>query len=120
MNLIAAAASAARESGGEDKRSGGSTNTTVKNDTYESQGAKLFGKYKRRRDPSTNREFATFKVKATATDQLPDSKHCFGPMCLAWHVKGMCNTAGDHKSYSDQEYKQLVEWCEKNYPGKDE
>ena len=123
-NLLATAASAAKDSGGEDTRNGGSTNTTVKNDTYESQGAKLFGKYKRRRDPSTNKEFTSVRVKATATDKLPDSKHCSGPMCLAWHVKGMCNAkctrVGDHKPYSDQDYKQLVEWCEKNYPGKDE
>ena len=96
----------------------------MKNATYDAQGAKLFGKFKRRKDPGTNREFSSSKVKSAATDPLPDSKHCTGPMCLAWHVKGMCNTkctrAEDHKPYSDQEYKPLVEWCEKNYPGKDE
>ena len=104
----------------------GGQSTSVKSDTYEAQGGKLFGKFKRRKDPSTGKEFAISKVKLNADDNapIPVSKHCQGPMCLAWHVKGMCNTncprAGDHKPYSDQDYKPLIEWCDKHYPGKDE
>jgi len=101
-------------------------NTSVKSETYDKQGIKLFGKFKRRRDPATGKEFAIAKVKLNVNESapIPTSKHCQGHMCLAWHVKGMCNTscprAGDHKPYSDQDYKPLIEWCEKHYPGTDE
>ena len=41
-------------------------------------------------------------------------------MCLAYHVKGMCNPTcprvGDHKEYSAEEYNPLVEWCTQHYP----
>jgi hypothetical protein len=41
-------------------------------------------------------------------------------MCLAFHVKGMCNQQcgrnADHVEYNGTEYAPLVEWCTEHYP----
>ena len=59
-----------------------------------------------------------------AKGELPDlliPKVDGKPMCLAWHVKGMCNPeacprAPDHVEYSVEEYQPLGGWCAQNYP----
>ena len=59
-----------------------------------------------------------------AKGELPElliSKVDEKPMCLAWHVKGMCNPeacphAPDHVEYSVEEYQPLGGWCAQNYP----
>ena len=60
------------------------------------------------------------RVKENATDPLPPSK--VDPslaMCLAWHAKGLCNTAcrnrADHVTYTNSEYQPLVVWCTADY-----
>ena len=94
----------------------------VKNERY---SLVLFGRFKSRQDPVTKKEYRTADVRQKETEfPLPASKSGTGKMCLAYHSKGMCNLscprAADHISYSDEEYKPLVQWCDKCYPGSDE
>ena len=82
----------------------------------------LFGDYRRRQvngKPIPARDLRR-KIAAGELPELPKSKYCAHPMCLAYHVKGMCNPTcprvGDHKEYSAEEYNPLVEWCTQHYP----
>lgn len=59
-------------------------------------------------------------VRQNASDPLPTSKYeTDKSMCLAWHAKGVCNSACrcryDHQPYTDDEYGPLVSWCTNNY-----
>ena len=40
-------------------------------------------------------------------------------MCLAWHIKGMCNERcgrkADHMAHTDEQDAQLVDWCNTHY-----
>ena len=59
------------------------------------------------------------KVDAGQLPALPTSKVDHLAMCLAWHVKGECNSAcgrrNDHVVYSAAEYAELAAWCEANF-----
>ncbi len=60
------------------------------------------------------------KVEAGELPALPNSKVGRGnAMCLAWHVKGECNSAcgrrADHVTYSSEEYAPLATWCAANF-----
>ena len=53
--------------------------------------------------------------------ELSPSKVDGKPMCLAWHVKGICNSetcprTPDHVDYSVAEYQTMCGWCSDNYP----
>ena len=61
-------------------------------------------------------------VLSKATSPPPLSPHDpakKAQMCVAWHIKGMCNErcrrAIDHKHHTDAQDAALVEWCKKNY-----
>ncbi len=59
------------------------------------------------------------KVEAGTLPALPVSKVDGEAMCLAWHVKGECNSAcgrrADHVKYASEEYTPLATWCETNF-----
>ncbi len=116
-------------------------NTSGKGDNMDANNkhnVNLFGRYKKRKDPSTGREYQAKAVRNNCATPLPLSKTGYvwkdkqgqihkGRMCLAYHVKGMCNLScpckEDHVEYSEEEYKTdqgLVKWCEGCYPGSDE
>ena len=105
----------------EDKRQ--HDTSAVTNEHYPRQGLNLFGRFKRRKDPSTGREYSAKRVRDEATKPLPDSKSGRGQMCLAYHCKGLCNAncprAADHIHYTDEQYQQLITWCDECYPGSD-
>jgi hypothetical protein len=92
-------------------------NTTVQNLEYNES---LFGEFRRRKRNGKEIPIRSFKQQATATKPLPPSSFGVASMCLAWHVKGMCNAdcrlAADHRSYSPAEYAPLVTWCQACYP----
>ena len=100
-----------------------SKNSQVENERYRTQGVNIFGRFKKRKDPATGREYAAKVVRTTAAKPLPDSKTGKGSMCLAYHCKGQCNEkcplSFDHIPYTDEQYKELVTWCEECYPGSD-
>lgn len=106
-----------------DDESTPSKNSQVENERYRTQGINIFGRFKRRKDPATGREYAAKAVRTTAAKPLPDSKTGKGAMCLAYHCKGQCNEkcplSFDHIPYTDEQYKVLVAWCEECYPGSD-
>jgi hypothetical protein len=93
--------------------------TTVKppNGQYNSA---LFGEFRSRKKDGKEISISSFKKKAMEEKKLPDSLHGAEYMCLAWHVKGMCNSncgqREDHKPYSASQYAELVAWCEEKYP----
>lgn len=90
---------------------------TVKNAAYNDV---LFGEFRRRKINNREITIRSFKAQAIATKPLPSSKFGAEYMCLAWHVKGMCNAScgqkEDHHSYSAAEYAPLVSWCQECYP----
>jgi len=97
----------------------GNVGTTVKppNGQYNSA---LFGEFRSRKKDGKEISISSFKKKAMEEKKLPDSIHGAEYMCLAWHVKGMCNSncgqREDHKPYSASQYADLVAWCEAKYP----
>ena len=105
----------------EDKRQ--QDTSAVTNEYYPRQGINLFGRFKKRKDPGTGREYSAKRVRDEATKPLPDSKSGSGQMCLAYHCKGLCNAkcprAADHIHYTDEQYQPLITWCEECYPGSD-
>ncbi len=98
----------------------------VTNERYLEQGARLLGRFKKRKDPATGREYQIKKVREVeATTPIPtNSKTGNIKMCLAYHVKGMCNIkcprSAVHIHYTNDEYKPVLGWCEECYPGSDE
>jgi len=54
------------------------------------------------------------KIKAGQLPALPMSKVYDGPMCLPYHIKGICmNSCGcrqDHATYTTEEYQGLLDW----------
>ncbi|MCP3866496.1 MAG: hypothetical protein GY703_00045, partial [Gammaproteobacteria bacterium] len=99
----------------------------VTNEYYGNQGKGLFVRFKTRRDPATGREYQMKKVRdvEASTKPIPNSKTGNIKMCLAYHIKGMCNIkcprSADHTYYTNEEYKPLLAWCEECYPaGSDE
>ena len=84
----------------------------------------LFGKYRDRKKNGKEIPISSFKKDAMKKKDLPPSLHGAEYMCLAWHVKGMCNSRcrqkEDHNPYSASQYGKLVEWCEACYPAGDE
>ena len=92
-------------------------NTTVKNNAYNEA---IFGEFRRRKRGGKEIPISTFKKQAIAITPLPPSNFGAESVCLAWHVKGMCNAncrlAADHRSYSAAEYAPLVTWCKACYP----
>jgi hypothetical protein len=107
--------------GDDDKRQGDTS--AVTNEQYTKQGINLFGRFKKRKDPGTGKEYSAKRVRDEASTPLPASKSGSGLMCLAYHCKGLCNAkcprAADHIYYTDEEYQPLIAWCEKCYPGTD-
>lgn len=93
------------------------TNTSIKNDEYNDV---LFDEFRRRKLNGKEIPIRYFKDDAVKNVPLPKSKFGAASMCLAWHVKGMCNSkcglASDHSSYSAAEYAPLVSWCQTCYP----
>ena len=91
--------------------------TAIKNENYNDV---LFGEFRRRKRDNKEITIRSFKQQAIATKPLPPSRFGADSMCLAWHVKGMCNAncrqAADHHSYSAAEYAPLVTWCQECYP----
>mmetsp|Transcript_3069 Transcript_3069/g.6900 ORF Transcript_3069/g.6900 Transcript_3069/m.6900 type:complete len:715 (+) Transcript_3069:2251-4395(+) len=59
-------------------------------------------------------------ISAGSLPALPLSRIDQGPMCLGWHVKGMCNDncprAADHVVYNSIQYEPMDGWCGANYP----
>jgi len=59
------------------------------------------------------------KINTGLLPDLPVSKKYDGPMCLAYHTKGLCMTNcrcnQDHVSYSAEEYSTLKTWCDNNF-----
>lgn len=55
------------------------------------------------------------KIRNIEVPALPNSKIDNNPMCLAWHIKGQCNStygrACDHILYTSSEYATLLAWC---------
>ena len=55
------------------------------------------------------------KIRDNILPALPVSKIDGNPMCLAWHVRGECNSAcnrrEDHVLYNSTEYAPLATWC---------
>jgi hypothetical protein len=92
-------------------------NTTVKNTAYNDV---LFDEFRRRKRDNKEIPIRSFKQQAIAEKPLPPSKFGADSMCLAWHVKGMCNAncrqVADHRPYSASEYAPLVSWCKECYP----
>lgn len=83
----------------------------------------VFRKFKERKTDKGKEWPAAVVREMKKEHQLPKSKYWNGDMCLAYHVKGMCNSgcpcAEDHKVYTEEEYKAtngLADWCEKHYP----
>ena len=110
----------------------GKENTMAPNKKFNTE---LFGRYKSRKDPATGSEYRAKEVRDKCETPLPISKTGYvwtdrqgqthkGRMCLAYHVKGMCNSScpckEDHVEYSVEGYKELVKWCDDCYPGSDE
>ena len=138
--VVVASTATASASGGAPKSGEDDSNRTTSGkgdnmDTNDKHNASLFGRYKRRKDPATGREYGAKAVRNKCTTPLPLSKTGYvwkdkqgqthkGRMCLAYHVKGMCNLScpckEDHVEYSEEEYKDLTKWCEECYPGSDE
>ena len=60
------------------------------------------------------------KVLQGALPALPISRVDRGPMCVGYHVKGMCNEgcprAVDHVAYNTAQYAEMKAWCDANYP----
>ena len=97
----------------------------VTNEHYSGQGARIFGRFKKRKDPGTGKEYQIKKVREVgATTPIPNSKTGDISMCLAYHIKGVCNIkcprSADHIYYTNDEYKPLLDWCETCYPASDE
>ena len=95
-------------------------NTSTRNANYLGD---VFGKYKDRKVNGKVVPCADVRkaIRESRLPQLPDSKAGGGPVCLPWHVKGMCNTgcprSGDHLlTYSAAECKPLEAWCAVNWP----
>ena len=95
-------------------------NVQTKNSSYRGE---LFDKYKDRK--VNGKLIPCSEVRRSIRDnklpQLPDSKAGGGPMCLGWHVKGMCNSGcprcGDHLlTYTVAECRPLEAWCAVNWP----
>lgn len=80
----------------------------------------LFDEYRKRKKNGREIAISSFKKQAMEKKPLPDSLHGAKYMCLAWHVKGMCNSNcgqwKDHNPYSASQYADLVKWCEECYP----
>ena len=83
----------------------------------------LFGIYKDRE--VGGKKIASRAVRGTIKERklppLPLSKVDGKEICLAWHMKGMCNQGKcprecDHVEYSEQEYAPLIQWCKDNFP----
>ena len=81
----------------------------------------LFAVFKGR---GNNGKYASRQIRYKITNgdlpALPLSKVDGKAMCLAFHVKGMCNQQcgrnADHVEYNGTEYAPLVEWCTEHYP----
>ena len=60
------------------------------------------------------------KINSGELPALPLSKVDGEPMCLPFHVKGMCNEQckrkPDHVNYNGNELTELCSWCTANYP----
>ena len=60
------------------------------------------------------------KIRSNELPPLPLSKVDTKAMCIAWHVKSMCNNncgrKVDHVSYSADEYAPLKDWCSEHFP----
>ena len=84
-----------------------------------------FGELKRRKQNGNMIKCRDIRMRIRRQElpELPPSKVDNQPMCLAWHVKGLCNPdcprAADHVKYESAEYDPLFQWCVANYP-KDE
>jgi hypothetical protein len=59
------------------------------------------------------------KIRDNILPALPNSKIDNNPMCLAWHVRGECNSAcnrrADHVPYSAEEYAPMSAWCAEHF-----
>jgi hypothetical protein len=60
------------------------------------------------------------RIRNEELPALPPSKLPSTELCLAWHVKGICNEGcsrkADHIAYTTEEYAPLKTWCDENYP----
>lgn len=97
---------------------GGGGNSTLTNPEYNRD---LFGEFKGRKQNGKEIPVRSLRDKINSPASLPpQSKHYAGRMCVAYHVKGMCNVncgrAGDHHVYTSAEYQELVNWCQQHYP----
>lgn len=112
----AAAASSAAASAKKGKQDG---STTVPNDDFNEA---MFEEFKRRTHSGI--PIAARDVRKLITNKtlppLPFSKVDGKFMCLAWHVKGMCNSKCgricDHTLYTAAEYQEMEPWCTAHYP----
>ena len=72
------------------------------------------------RDSPTSCRSIRNKVRNNELPAIPVSKVDHKPMCIAWHLKGMCNSncsrTGDHVAYTTAEYSDLTQWCTANFP----
>ena len=93
------------------------TDTTSKRVNNTNYNSNLFDEY--RKASITSRAIKN-KIRNGELPALPKSKVDGQPVCLGWHVKGMCNEncrrSADHTKYSDSEYNELKAWCTANYP----
>mmetsp|Transcript_21844 Transcript_21844/g.25251 ORF Transcript_21844/g.25251 Transcript_21844/m.25251 type:complete len:87 (-) Transcript_21844:78-338(-) len=59
------------------------------------------------------------KIEAGQLPALPASEAYEGPMCLAYHTKGLymtnCRCKHDHVEYSNDEYLDIMSWCTTNF-----
>ena len=59
------------------------------------------------------------KIARNELPALPTSKVDQNPMCLDWHVKGVCNAGCSRRAnyvpYTTAEYQPLVQWCATNF-----
>ena len=90
----------------------GAQNRIVQNPTYKEN---LFGRF-------ASLPLRTRSVLQNAANPPPICPQCPAGqvrMCLAYHVKGMCNErcnrALDHCEHTDAQDAQLVQWCEAHY-----
>ena len=78
----------------------------------------LFERFKDSRTPC---RIVRSKIQRGELPALPMSKgDPTMEVCLAWHVKGMCNAncsrSADHVPYTDAEYAPLHQWCTQHWP----
>ena len=109
--------------GGDKGRGGGpkgKVNTQVSNTNY---FGSLFGVFKDRKVKGKVVPCPVVRkaIKENELPQLPKSKASEDPMCLAWHVKGVCSSGcprhGDHLlDYTIGKSRHMEAWCATNWP----